>query len=230
MVVAAGDTGDRRRYKKRSLPVRSTLIATMETARLPLRLLSALVLCALLPACATAPPSNPDNACQIFEERPKWYRAVREAEKTWGVPVQVQLAIIRQESGFHHDAKAPRASFVGVPLPWRQSSAYGYAQAKDETWDWYRAKTGHRGADRDDFADAADFIGWYADVSRRKLGISKWDTYNQYLAYHEGHGGWSRHTYKGKSWLLKIARRVDTDARTYGAQLRGCRARLDSGS
>jgi hypothetical protein len=202
----------------------------MEPVRLPLRLVPAIALCALLAACATAPPSNPDNACQIFEERPQWYRAAREAESTWGVPVQVQLAIIRQESGFVHDAKPPRASFVGVPLPWRQSSAYGYAQAKDETWDWYRAKTGHGGADRDDFADAADFIGWYADVSRRKLGISKWDTYNQYLAYHEGHGGFSRRTYDDKPWLLKVARRVDTKARTYGAQLRGCRTQLDGGS
>jgi hypothetical protein len=202
----------------------------MQHVRTPLRLLSVLALCSLVAACATAPPANPDNACLIFEERPEWYRAARDAEKAWGVPVQVQLAIIRQESGFRHDAKPPRAELLGVPLWWRKSSAYGYAQAKDETWDWYRAKSGNGWADRDDFADATDFIGWYGDVSRRTLGISKWDTYNQYLAYHEGHGGWSRRTYNGKPWLLKVARRVDTEARTYGAQLRGCRGRLDGGS
>jgi hypothetical protein len=188
-----------------------------------------LPLCALLAACATAPPANPENACLIFEERPEWYRAARKAEKTWGVPMQVQLAIIRQESGFRHDAKPPRAELLGMPLWWRKSSAYGYAQAIDETWDWYREETGNGWADRDDFADAVDFVGWYADVSRRKLGISKWDTYNQYLAYHEGHGGWSRRTYQGKRWLIETARRVDANASAYGAQLRGCRERLAGG-
>ena len=31
-------------------------------------------------------------------------------------------------------------------IPWRRpSSAYGYPQAKDDTWDWYIRKTGNRG-------------------------------------------------------------------------------------
>ena len=181
----------------------------------------------LLTACATSPPKQVDNACRIFEEKPDWYEATRKTEKTWGVPIQVQLAIMRQESSFKHDAKPPRESFLGIPMWWRKSSAYGYAQVKDSTWDWYRDKTGNRWADRDDFADASDFIGWYTDVSRRSLGISKWDAYNQYLAYHEGHGGWKRGSYKRKGWLLQVARRVEASAGAYGAQLRGCRERLE---
>ena len=77
-----------------------------------------------------------------------------------------------------------------------------------------------------DFDDASDFIGWYTDQSQKKLGISKWDTYNQYLAYHEGQGGFSRRTYAKKDWLIRIARKVDGWARNYGGQLRACRARL----
>jgi hypothetical protein len=175
-----------------------------------------------LGGCATAPPQRPQDACAIFDEKPSWYKAARKAEAKWGTPVQVQLAIIRAESGFRHDAKPPRERLLGVPL-WRASSAYGYPQAKDETWDWYRAKTGNRGASRKDFADAVDFVGWYTDVSQRTLGISKWDAYSQYLAYHEGHGGYKRGTYKDKAWLMGVARKVDSYARTYGTQLASCR-------
>jgi hypothetical protein len=187
------------------------------------------VVALVLSACATSPPEQVDNACLIFEEKPDWYEATRETEKKWGAPIQVQLAIMRQESSFRHDAKPPRDSFLGIPMWWRVSSAYGYAQVKDSTWDWYLEKTGNGWADRDEFEDASDFIGWYTDVSNRTLGISKWDVYNQYLAYHEGHGGWKRGTYKAKAWLMKVARRVDENARVYGGQLKGCRKRLDKG-
>jgi hypothetical protein len=183
----------------------------------------------LVTGCGTAPPKNTENACTIFEEKDDWYEATRAAEKRWGTPIQVQLAIIRQESSFRHDAKPPRDTFLGVPMWWRVSDAYGYAQALDNTWDWYVESTGNRFADRDDFEDAADFVAWYADVSRRTLGISKWDAYNQYLAFHEGHGGWKRKTFDAKPWLIGVARKVDRYARDYGAQLKACRARLEKG-
>jgi hypothetical protein len=184
----------------------------------------------MLMGCATSPPAHVDDACGIFDEKPDWYQAARDTEDKWGLPIQVQLAIVRQESGFNHDARPPRERFLGMTMWWRKSSAYGFAQVKDETWDWYREKTGNGWADRDDFADASDFMGWYADVSRRTLGISKWDAYNQYLAYHEGHGGWRRESYRRKAWLMRVARKVDRYARTYGAQLKGCRERLDDAS
>jgi len=195
----------------------------------PMRLWSLPAFLALLAlsGCATSPPSRVDDACAVFEEKPAWYRATLATEKRWGTPPQVQLAIIRAESSFKHDAKPPRDSFIGIPMWWRVSSAYGYAQAKDETWDDYRAATGHRFASRTDFDDASDFVGWYTSQSQKRLGISKWDTYNQYLAYHEGQGGFSRKTYANKGWLLRVAQKVDGWGKTYGQQLRACRGRLD---
>lgn len=181
----------------------------------------------VLASCATAPPTRVDDACAIFQEKPDWYQATRETETRWGTPVQVQLAIIRAESSFRHDAKPPRDSFIGIPMWWRVSSAYGYAQAKDETWDAYRTATGQRWASRSDFPDASDFVGWYTDQTQKRLGISKWDTYNQYLAYHEGPGGYGRKTYAKKDWLLRIAKKVDAWARRYGSQLQACRNQLD---
>ena len=102
-------------------------------------------------------------------------------------------------------------------------------EVKDETWNWYRKSSGNSWADRDDFDDAVDFIGWYGDVTHRKLGISKWDAYNQYLAYHEGHGGFKRKTYLRKPWLIKVARKVAGRARSYHAQLKKCESSLDKG-
>ena len=172
--------------------------------------------------CATSPPSNLNNACHIFEEKDDWYDSASDSYKKWGVPVHVQLAIIHQESRFKHDAKPPRRRLLGV-VPWaRPSSAYGYGQIKDSTWDWYVDKTGNSWADRDDFDDVTDFIGWYGQVSHRSLGISKWDAYNQYLAYHEGHGGFKRKTYKKKPWLTKVARKVERNAKRYHSQLSTC--------
>jgi hypothetical protein len=194
------------------------------------RLATTIVALLMLSGCSTAPPKNQEDACAIFDEKDDWYEAARAAEKKWGTPIQVQMAIMRQESSFRHDAKPPREKVLGVPMMWRVSDAYGYPQAKDSTWDWYIDKTGNRFADRDDFEDATDFIGWYTDVSQRTLGISKWDAFNQYLAYHEGHGGFKRQTYQRKPWLLRVARKVDGYASAYGTQLQGCRERLEKGS
>jgi hypothetical protein len=183
----------------------------------------------LLAGCSSAPPRHTGDACSIFREKDDWYQASQEAYERWGVPVHVQLAIIHQESQFVHDAKPPRDKLFWF-IPWfRKSSAYGYAQAKDSTWDWYREKTGNTWADRDDFDDAVDFVGWYCDMSARMLKISKWDSYHQYLAYHEGQGGFKRKTYNKKPWLLQVARNVDNNAKRYRAQIGRCQDELEQG-
>lgn len=182
-----------------------------------------------LAGCSLAPPANVENICAIFEEKGRWYKAAKKSEKRWGTPVNVQLAIIRQESSFRFDARPPRKRLLGF-IPWRRpSNAYGYAQALDSTWNLYRKDTGRRFADRDDFADAIDFVGWYTDLSQRTVGISKWDPYNQYLAYHEGQTGWKKKTYRRKGWLKETARKVDYRAKEWGAQLNRCEDNLDKG-
>ena len=109
-----------------------------------------------------------------------------------------------------------------IPLG-RQSSAYGFSQALDGTWEQYQRETGKRRAKRDRIRDASDFIGWYMNKSYERNGIHPSDTRNQYLAYHEGHAGFARGTYNGKSWLLNVADDVDARARLYQAQLASCR-------
>jgi len=183
---------------------------------------------AVLPlACSTRPPNDVDDGCEIFSDKGSWYRHADASYRRWGVPVHVQLAIVYQESSFVDDARPKRKKILGL-IPWkRPSSAYGYAQATDGTWEWYIRDTGNRGADRDDFDDAVDFIGWYGNQTHRRLGVSKWDAYNQYLAFHEGHTGYARGSHKRKGWLLGVANEVERRSRRYKTQLEGCAADLE---
>jgi hypothetical protein len=180
------------------------------------------LMCALLLAgCASRPPSNTEDICAIFAEKRGWQRDVERSESRWGLPIHVQMAIIHQESRFQAKARPPRNRFLGIPTR-RPSSAYGYAQAKDTTWAWYVENTGQRRVTRASFGNAVDFVGWYGDVSHRTLGIAKTDARNQYLAYHEGHGGFRRQSYRGKPWLMNVATRVEQNAARYQQQLAGC--------
>ena len=172
--------------------------------------------------CASAPPDNVGDACAIFKEKRSWYRAVNKAQQKWGVPKAVQLAIIRQESSFDANAKPARNRFLFVFPGKRKSSARGYAQAIDQTWARYQKDAHRPGADRDNFRHAADFVGWYVDQSYRRLGLAKTDAYQQYIAYHEGWGGFARQSYSGKSGLEAAARRVESTAQTYQRQLSRC--------
>ncbi len=182
----------------------------------------AAVIISLLAACATKPPDDIGNACEIFRDKKGWYKATRKVEKKWKMPIAVQLAIIHQESSFKHDVRPARKKFLFVFPGRRPSSAYGYAQALDTTWDNYRKETGRRGADRDNFKDAVDFIGWYGDLTRRRAGVSPSDAYNQYLAYHEGQTGFIKGTYRKKPQVRRIAKAVAQNAARYDAQLSRC--------
>ena len=189
------------------------------------RSLRSLVLVALLAGCGggnMTAPRNLDDACALGEERPQYMRAMERTERRWNVPVHVQMAIIYQESRFDGDARTPFRYTLGVIPMGRQSSAYGYSQALDATWDEYRNDTRNRGAKRDDIEDATDFIGWYMNETNERLGLSLSDARNQYLAYHEGPTGYARGTYRGKSWLLRIADQVAARAVMYREQLAAC--------
>ena len=182
----------------------------------------------LLVGCSNAPPKNINNICDIFEEKDDWYDDSKDSFERWGVPIHVQMAIIHQESSFKHDAETEMEYFLWIIPIGRKSSAFGYAQVKDDTWDWYIKSTHNWGADRDDFDDAVDFIGWYGKKTYDTLKVSKWDAKNQYLAYHEGHGGYKRKTYNKKPWLIKVADKVDKNARKYSTQLKTCEDELNS--
>lgn len=192
------------------------------------RLLVGLGALILLAGCSSLPPGNPDNLCEIFREKDDWYDDAKKAAKRWGSPIPTMMAIVHQESRFRAKARPPRKYFLWFIPMGRLSDAYGYAQAKDGTWKWYIDKSGNRGADRDDFADAIDFVGWYNQQSARQCRINPADTYHLYLAYHEGHGGFNRRTFRDKAWLKAVAHKVSARSQRYSRQLASCREELES--
>ena len=177
--------------------------------------------------CATLPPEQPEDICEIFREKPDWYEAAEDSTERWGTPAFVNMAMMYQESSFKEDAQPPMQYFLWIIPVGRASSAYGYAQAKDETWEDYQDATGNSFADRDDFADAIDVMGWYASKPQPVNGVSKWDAYNQYLNYHEGWGGYRNGSHRHKAWLLPVAGKVDQRSRRYAMQLHSCRQELE---
>lgn len=189
------------------------------------RILRASILLMLLASCGGgnySAPRNLDNACALVAERPAYFRAMRDAERRWGVPIHVQMATFHQESKFIGNARTPHRYALGIIPMGRQSSAYGYSQALDGTWEEYEDAVGRWGARRDRIDDAADFMGWYMDISTQRLGISKWDAQAQYLAYHEGRTGYANQSYLKKPWLMDVSAKVAQRAEMYRAQLASC--------
>ncbi len=189
------------------------------------RLLRALVLTVLVAGCGSrefAAPREIDDACSIVAEHPNYLRAFRATEQRWGVPVPVQMAFIYQESKFIGNARPPHQYALGVIPIGRQSSAFGYSQALDGTWEEYQAAYGGNRSRRDDIRDATDFMGWYMTLTFNELGIPLYDTRNQYLAYHEGRSGYRRGSHNSKGWLLRVAGELESRAAMYAVQLQSC--------
>jgi len=177
-----------------------------------------------LMACSSmpTPPRNALNLCAVFAEKQTWQSPAIRTERRWGIPVSVLMATMYHESSYRADARPPRRYFLGIFPGSRPSTAYGYSQALDGTWDEYVSKNSRWFASRDEFDDAIDFIGWYHNLSTREIGIRADDVYNLYLAYHEGRGGFSRNSYLAKPWLVRYAERVRETEGKYRQQLTGC--------
>ncbi len=164
---------------------------------------------------STPSPYIHNNICKLYNYNPNWRIFARKSVAKWGTPEYILIAFVHQESRFVQDA---RARFRGAST----SSAFGFPQALNKTWKEYQQSTGNLHAKRTSIHYSLDFIGWYNHKSHRRNNISKNDTRNLYLAYHEGNGGFSRQTYLRKPWLLKVADKVQANAQKYKRQLRYC--------
>lgn len=178
-------------------------------------------------ACTSVDNFDTADSCILFKEKKNWYKSTKKSYDKWGVPISLQLAIINQESSFNQFAKPKRKRLFGIIPGLRPSTAFGYAQVINPTWDWYKSRTGNFNASRANFSDITDFIGWYTTQSNKMLGISMNDYYNHYLAYHEGQGGWQKKTFNSKKWLLEIAKKVETQSNIYNYQLKDCESKLN---
>lgn len=201
-------------------------IFSKQSGYVALGIIAAAYLISYIPHTAPS-PHNTHNACEIFTQYPRWYISLKKTEQRWQLPIPVALAIIHQESDFTALAETPHRRLLGVPLPWTHTtSAKGYTQAIDSTWQRYQRSTNHYWVDRSSFADAVDFMGWFAHNARRYAGIPSSDAYDLYLAYHEGVRGFIEHSYDSKPWLQSIAWKVQRQSYRYQYQLAHCQQKL----
>ena len=186
-----------------------------------------IIICSLfffITSC-TSIPKNTLNVCNIFSEKYLWYKFAKKTERKWGAPIELQMAIIKKESGFDWLAKPERTKIFKI-IPWkRPSSSFGYSQAVIGTWDMYKKSTGNTLASRVLFKDSSDFIGWYVNQTYKRLKINKKNYFRQYLAYHEG---WKNYKhYNKKSNVVGYAKQVSIQAKKYRSQLNRCKRKLN---
>lgn len=151
-----------------------------------------------------------DDACDILRDRIGWYTAASDVAEKWQVPVPTILAVMYQESRFIATAAA------------KTTTAYGFAQALDGTWERYRTETGAADAERTSFVASADFIGWYMAMTKENIGVPFDDVAGQYLAYHEGHAGYRSMRWKENAALIAASHDVARRAAGYQEQMRAC--------
>lgn len=163
-------------------------------------------------------PKNIDNICQIFNEKNHWLMPAKASYDKWGIPVELMMAIIRYESSFRASARPLDSKGK------RLSSAYGYAQAIDGTWNIYKRVNSNPTAQRTDFADAIDFVGWYSSKSlQNRDGISPYDVNTLYVLYHDGWGALPEDgSRKIKSKVLEVAAKIYSKTLLYHRQLKRC--------
>ena len=184
------------------------------------------ILIIFISGCSSVPKNTADS-CSIFNERYMWYKHAKKAEKKWGTPVYLQLAIIKMESSFDWLAKPPRKKLFKVVPYKRPSSSFGYSQAVKKTWELYKSETDNPLALRTRFKDSVMFIGWYISKTNKINKISFNDSYRQYLNYYLGWGGYASKVYKTDKKAIIFAKSVEKQSRIYKNQLKECQKSLD---
>ena len=168
------------------------------------------IIAIFLLGCSTKIPMNQDDICVIIDENPRWSNSLLDAKKKWNA-----------ESSFDPNAAPDREKVLGF-IPWkRPSSARGYSQAVEATWEQYQKETGNRGARRSNFDSSVDFIGWYLSKAP-SVRIRSYEVDKLYIAYHEGYGGYKRKSYNDKAWLQDVAKKVKYNSIRYQRQLKSC--------
>lgn len=197
---------------------RRTVLTLMGTT-----IVCSLMLVGLVSSCMSLrQPSNTANLCTIFAEKSYWYRHALNAERQWKIDKTLLMAVIKQESSFVRSARPPRARILGI-IPWkRPTTAYGYAQAIDETWRDYKERNNRPHANRTNFRDAIDFVGWYLDMAATNANLPRDDAKNLYLTYHEGITGYKERTWKNKKNVLVAATKVSDTTKLFETQLENC--------
>lgn len=170
--------------------------------------------------------SNVDNACSILKENPDWLKAARRTSLVYGVPIHTQLAFVRHESNYVKKARPLNKNRKSIFDKKYASTAYGYAQVLDGTWDEFKTTFNNKRLKRTNFGHSVEFIGWYNKRHINTGIIHKDNVAHLYLAYHEGLGGYKKKTFLKKPWLVNYSRAVHATSDKYKHQINACNLKM----
>ncbi len=162
-------------------------------------------------------PSNIEDLCAIFAEKPHWYQYATVAAKRHHVKIPVIMAIMHQESSF-------KANVRNGSRP--ENTSDGYSQSIQPTWESYIKDQKRQNAKRYKFEDSVDFIAWITRENMNYMNIKFSDAYHLYLAYHEGSNRYGEGEWKSNKELKEIAASVQKNTERYERQLKECEHRL----
>jgi hypothetical protein len=191
------------------------------------KILTILIVLSLLSGCSQeySYQDYSDDICKVVSGHYGWKSSLRQVQQEYTISPGLVLSVIFHESSFKANARPPAKKVIGF-IPWQSATAFGYAQIKNETWEWYKSHNPGYFQSRTQFSDSTKFVGWYYQVFLARL---KKEAYSKavsdadfYISYHEGIGGFLHQNWQQKDWLVKKAKRVDQLAQHYNQQLKHC--------
>ena len=168
---------------------------------------------------------NIDNACLILKQNPDWHRALYRTQLVYRISIPVQLAFVRHESSFNHKARPVNNKKKWFIFNSYKSTAYGFAQVLNGTWDEFQTTFKNKKLKRTNFGHSVEFIGWY---NRKHInsGLDGNNISHLYLAYHEGLGGYKKKTYINKPCLVDYSNSVQKTSIKYSNQISSCNIKV----
>ena len=155
------------------------------------------------------------NICDYYYQYPNRYRSQKTLAAQGMLPLTDVHAILLSESSLEAFS-APRGSFFQKP----KSTAYGYAQVVDGTWQDFTEGHPENWLFRVNFYDSVAFIQWYRMAHGHLLRSTR--LYDYYLLYHDGPKHYIARSFKSQ----KLAQKVEHLAMDMRRDFSRCEAKV----
>lgn len=179
------------------------------------------------PQMVTVTQADQDTlACEIFRERPDWYRAAEQTEARWGLPIAHQLAFLTTDWKLQ-ESQVPtrwRPDWTRIDRP-QPGILPGFLEA---TWRQYESETGNTSASYNSTPDVLDFMGWYFATLGPIENVSPYDPVAQYVLWRHGPDLYRAGAWKQNLWINGQAHRFANQTRLFMSDLEDCQRPQDN--
>lgn len=143
------------------------------------------------------------DMCAYYARYPKRYKVQKQYEGASGLSmIDVHTLLELESSVTPYAVPWKKQKRFGLTVLKAQSSAYGYAQVLNATWQDYEQSYPGFWLYRSNFYDSIHFAHWYRNAFHSSLKAST--LYEFYLLYHDGPGRYQR----GDASSLSLAKKA----------------------